>query len=110
MSLYGARWRHAGTRQCSTAFMTLSRMSPTSLKITHQQLEAGAALSLREVLVMEYRLSQACMRGHDFYEGVRAVLVDKDQSPRWSPPTLEEVTQQSVDQCFSSLGEKDLTF
>ncbi|XP_056294064.1 3-hydroxyisobutyryl-CoA hydrolase, mitochondrial isoform X1 [Pseudoliparis swirei] len=88
----------------------LSRMSPTSLKITHQQLEAGATLSLREVLVMEYRLSQACMRGRDFYEGVRAVLVDKDQSPKWSPPTLEEVTQQSVDQCFSSLGEKDLTF
>ncbi|KAM8854986.1 3-hydroxyisobutyryl-CoA hydrolase, mitochondrial [Spinachia spinachia] len=89
---------------------TLSRMSPTSLKITHKQLQAGASLSLQDVLVMEYRLSQACMRGHDFYEGVRAVLVDKDQSPKWSPSTLEEVSEQSVDQCFSSLGERDLTF
>ncbi|XP_040057849.1 3-hydroxyisobutyryl-CoA hydrolase, mitochondrial isoform X1 [Gasterosteus aculeatus] len=89
---------------------TLSRMSPTSLKITHKQLQAGATLSLQDVLVMEYRLSQACMRGHDFYEGVRAVLVDKDQSPKWSPSTLEEVSEQSVDQCFSSLGEKDLRF
>ncbi|KAF6738704.1 3-hydroxyisobutyryl-CoA hydrolase, mitochondrial [Oryzias melastigma] len=87
----------------------LSKMSPTSLKITYRQLQAGAALSLQDVLVMEYRLSQACMRGCDFYEGVRAVLVDKDQSPKWNPSTLEEVSEQSVDECFSSLGEKDLT-
>uniref|UniRef100_A0A8C4I8F9 3-hydroxyisobutyryl-CoA hydrolase n=1 Tax=Dicentrarchus labrax TaxID=13489 RepID=A0A8C4I8F9_DICLA len=89
---------------------TLARMSPTSLKITFKQLQAGAALSLPDVLVMEYRLSQACMRGCDFYEGVRAVLVDKDQSPKWNPSTLEELSDQTVEQCFSSLGEKDLTF
>ncbi|KAM9347050.1 3-hydroxyisobutyryl-CoA hydrolase, mitochondrial [Symphorus nematophorus] len=89
---------------------TLSKMSPTSLKITYKQLQEGATLSLPDVLVMEYRLSQACMRGCDFYEGVRAVLVDKDQSPKWNPSTLEEVSDQTVEQCFSSLGEKDLTF
>uniref|UniRef100_A0A669ELJ7 3-hydroxyisobutyryl-CoA hydrolase n=1 Tax=Oreochromis niloticus TaxID=8128 RepID=A0A669ELJ7_ORENI len=88
---------------------TLSKMSPTSLKITLKQLQAGASLSLQDVLVMEYRLSQACMRGYDFYEGVRAVLVDKDQNPKWNPSTLEEVSDQMVEQCFSSLGEKDLT-
>ncbi|XP_033473419.1 3-hydroxyisobutyryl-CoA hydrolase, mitochondrial [Epinephelus lanceolatus] len=88
---------------------TLSKMSPTSLKITYRQLQAGATLSLQDVLVMEYRLSQACMRGCDFYEGVRAVLVDKDQNPKWNPSTLEEVSEQAVEQCFSSLGEKDLT-
>uniref|UniRef100_A0A674MG51 3-hydroxyisobutyryl-CoA hydrolase n=1 Tax=Takifugu rubripes TaxID=31033 RepID=A0A674MG51_TAKRU len=89
---------------------TLSKMSPTSMKITFRQLQAGATLSLSEVLVMEYRLSQACMRGCDFYEGVRAVLIDKDQSPKWNPPTLEEVSHQMVEQSFSSLGHKDLTF
>lgn len=89
---------------------TLSKMSPMSMKITYKQLQAGAALSLADVLVMEYRLSQACMRGCDFYEGVRAVLVDKDHSPKWNPSTLEQVSDHSVDQCFSSLGEKDLTF
>ncbi|XP_031613224.1 3-hydroxyisobutyryl-CoA hydrolase, mitochondrial isoform X1 [Oreochromis aureus] len=88
---------------------TLSKMSPTSLKITLKQLQAGASLSLQDVLVMEYRLSQACMRGYDFYEGVRAVLVDKDQNPKWNPSTLEEVSDQMVEHCFSSLGEKDLT-
>lgn len=87
---------------------TLSRMSPTSLKMTFRQLQLGGALSLKDVLIMEYRLSQACMRGHDFYEGVRAVLVDKDQSPRWSPSSLDQVSDQNLDSCFSSLGPKDL--
>lgn len=87
---------------------TLSRMSPTSLKMTFKQLQLGGALSLKDVLVMEYRLSQACMRGHDFYEGVRAVLVDKDQSPRWSPSSLDQVSDQDLASCFSSLGPKDL--
>ncbi|KAM3607180.1 uncharacterized protein V6R79_002950 [Siganus canaliculatus] len=88
---------------------TLSKMSPTSLKITYEQLKRGSTLSLPDVLVMEYRLTQACMKGSDFYEGVRAVLVDKDQSPKWRPATLEEVTDEAVEQCFSSLGDKDLT-
>uniref|UniRef100_A0A665W4R5 3-hydroxyisobutyryl-CoA hydrolase n=1 Tax=Echeneis naucrates TaxID=173247 RepID=A0A665W4R5_ECHNA len=88
---------------------TLSKMSPTSLKITYKQQQAGASLSLQDVLVMEYRLTQACMKGCDFYEGVRAVLVDKDQNPVWNPSRLEEVSDQRVDQCFLSLGEKDLT-
>uniref|UniRef100_A0A3Q3D7Y0 3-hydroxyisobutyryl-CoA hydrolase n=1 Tax=Hippocampus comes TaxID=109280 RepID=A0A3Q3D7Y0_HIPCM len=87
---------------------TLSKMSPTSLKLTFKQLQLGATLSLRDVLVIEYRLSQACMRGRDFYEGVRAVLVDKDQNPKWEPPTLEEVPDASVERCFSSLGDTDL--
>ncbi|CDQ57297.1 unnamed protein product [Oncorhynchus mykiss] len=88
---------------------TLAKMSPTSLKITFKQLQAGGTMSLQEVLVMEYRLSQACMvKGGDFYEGVRAVLVDKDHSPKWSPSTLNEVSEQSVEDCFSSLGDRDL--
>ncbi|XP_023670616.1 3-hydroxyisobutyryl-CoA hydrolase, mitochondrial [Paramormyrops kingsleyae] len=87
---------------------TLCKMSPTSLKITFRQLQTGAALSLQEVLVMEYRLSQACMKGNDFYEGVRAVLVDRDQSPRWQPASLEGVTEQFLEGCFAPLGEHDL--
>nr|XP_046218700.1 3-hydroxyisobutyryl-CoA hydrolase, mitochondrial-like [Oncorhynchus gorbuscha] len=88
---------------------TLAKMSPTSLKITFKQLQAGGTMTLQEVLVMEYRLSQACMvKGSDFYEGVRAVLVDKDHSPKWSPSTLKEVSEQSVEDCFSSLGDRDL--
>lgn len=87
---------------------TLSKMSPTSLKLTFRQLQAGASLSLQEVLQMEYRLTQACMRGNDFYEGVRAVLIDKDHSPKWSPSSLQEVTDDSVEHSFSPMGDKDL--
>uniref|UniRef100_A0A8C2JH48 3-hydroxyisobutyryl-CoA hydrolase n=1 Tax=Cyprinus carpio TaxID=7962 RepID=A0A8C2JH48_CYPCA len=71
---------------------TLAKMSPTSLKLTFRQIQEGERMSLQEVLVMEYRLSQACMRGNDFYEGVRAVLIDKDQSPKWKPSTLSGVS------------------
>lgn len=87
---------------------TLAKMSPTSLKLTFRQIEEGARMSMQEVFMMEYRLSQACMNGHDFYEGVRAVLIDKDQSPKWKPSTLAGVSEQFVDKCFSSLGERDL--
>ncbi|XP_075464486.1 3-hydroxyisobutyryl-CoA hydrolase, mitochondrial [Ascaphus truei] len=86
----------------------LTKMSPTSLKITFRQLNEGSSMTLQEVLTMEYRLSQACMRGHDFYEGVRAVLIDRDQSPKWKPERLEEVTDDYLDNCFKSLGSSDL--
>ncbi|XP_062862481.1 3-hydroxyisobutyryl-CoA hydrolase, mitochondrial [Trichomycterus rosablanca] len=88
---------------------TLMKMSPTSLKLTFRQLQLGAKLSLQDVLVMEYRLSQACMRGHDFYEGVRAVIIDKDNRPEWKPSTLAGVTEQALEESFTSLGDKDLT-
>ncbi|XP_046902744.1 3-hydroxyisobutyryl-CoA hydrolase, mitochondrial isoform X2 [Hypomesus transpacificus] len=54
-----------------------------------------------------FALKQA-ERGQDFYEGVRAVLINKDQNPKWNPSTLEEVSVQDVDECFSSLGDQDL--
>ncbi|KAG9271727.1 3-hydroxyisobutyryl-CoA hydrolase, mitochondrial isoform X1 [Astyanax mexicanus] len=88
----------------------LSKMSPTSLKLTFRQQQAGATMTLQEVFVMEYRLTQACMRGHDFYEGVRAVIIDKDQNPKWKPPTLAEVTEEFMEESFRSLGERDLVF
>jgi enoyl-CoA hydratase len=71
--------------------------SPTSLKISLELMRRGRqASSLAEVLLMEYRLSQACMAGHDYYEGIRAVLVDKDHAPKWKPATLEAVGEDIV--------------
>ncbi|XP_046580141.1 3-hydroxyisobutyryl-CoA hydrolase, mitochondrial-like [Haliotis rubra] len=81
----------------------LKKMSPTSMKITLRQLREGAAMTLQQVLNMEYRLSQRCLEDKDFYEGVRAVLVDKDNSPVWNPASIQEVSQEKVDWYFSPL-------
>ncbi|XP_076455950.1 3-hydroxyisobutyryl-CoA hydrolase, mitochondrial-like isoform X2 [Babylonia areolata] len=82
----------------------LKKMSPTSLKVTLKQLQTGETLSLAEVLQMEYRLSQRCLEDNDFFEGVRAVLVDKDQNPKWQPDRLEGVTAEKLDHYFSPLA------
>jgi enoyl-CoA hydratase len=58
----------------------------------------------------EFRIVSRVMRGHDFYEGVRAVIIDKDQSPRWQPPALEAVSAAVVEQYFAPLAsELELT-
>ncbi|HVH80137.1 MAG TPA: enoyl-CoA hydratase/isomerase family protein [Stellaceae bacterium] len=84
--------------------------SPTSLRITLRQLIVGQDYDLEGALRLEYRITQHCMAAHDFYEGIRAVLVDKDQKPRWQPPHLAEVDERLVDGYFASLGESELTF
>ncbi|MFQ5773899.1 MAG: enoyl-CoA hydratase/isomerase family protein [Kiloniellaceae bacterium] len=89
---------------------TLRTRSPTSLKITFEQVRRGAKLGFDEAMIMEYRLSQACMAGHDFYEGIRAVVVDKDNAPAWNPATLGAVAPGLVEAHFRPLGARDLTF
>jgi len=84
--------------------------SPTSLKITLRQLTIGRAYDLDAALSLEYRLTQHVMAGHDFYEGVRATLIDKDQQPRWQPATLAEVTEDMVDAYFAPIGNRELRF
>jgi enoyl-CoA hydratase len=84
--------------------------SPTSLKITLRQLITGRGFDLKEALKLEYRLTQHVMAAHDFYEGIRAVLVDKDQQPRWQPASLAQVDDAMVNGYFASLGDGELRF
>ena len=95
---------------CKKTLSTLHRMSPTSLKVTLEGLKRGKSLpSIKEVLEMEYRMAQAFMRdGSDFYEGVRAQLVDKDKNPQWNPKTLAEVSNETVETYFQHLGDNEL--
>lgn len=88
--------------------VTLSTMSPTSMKVTFRQLQEGAKMKFSEVFTMEYRLTQRFMAGHDFHEGCRAILIDKDRKPVWDPPTLEGITDKAVDKYFSPLPSGDL--
>mmetsp|Transcript_22490 Transcript_22490/g.36326 ORF Transcript_22490/g.36326 Transcript_22490/m.36326 type:complete len:389 (-) Transcript_22490:131-1297(-) len=83
----------------------LSKMSPTSLKLSLEGLKRGAnCKSIGEDLQMEYRMAKACMRpGSDFFEGTRAVLIDKDHSPNWNPSTLEEVTDELIEEFFAPI-------
>lgn len=70
--------------------------SPTSIRITLKHLADSHGQSLKSVLENEYRLACACLRGHDFKEGVRAMLIEKDRQPHWQPATLAEVTTEMV--------------
>lgn len=86
----------------------MKKMSPTSLKVVYKSLRDGAKLPLDECLKMEYRISQKFMEGHDFFEGVRALLVDKDKNAKWQPATVSEVSNEAVERYFSKLGSKEL--
>ncbi len=87
---------------------TMNSLSPSSLKIALKQIRRGTKMNFAEVMTMEYRLSQACLNRPDFYEGVRAALIDKDRQPRWQPATVKDVPDAEIDACFQSLGAQDL--
>ncbi len=82
--------------------------SPTSLKITMKQILEAKDMNLEDELIMEYRMVQKCQTSGDFYEGVRAMLVDKDKKPQWQPSSLSKVDDIWVNHFFESLKDKDL--
>ncbi|HEX3667200.1 MAG TPA: enoyl-CoA hydratase/isomerase family protein [Rhizomicrobium sp.] len=90
------------------AATTIRTKSPISLKVTFRQLRDGRSLSFDDCLRMEFRMVNRVMAGHDFFEGVRAAIIDKDNEPAWSPETLPEVSEPAVDAYFAPLGEKEL--
>ncbi|MFF1738403.1 enoyl-CoA hydratase/isomerase family protein [Streptomyces mirabilis] len=88
---------------------TLLTKSPTSLKVTLAALRRARRLGpLENVLDQEYRVSCAALTAPDLVEGIRAQVIDKDRSPRWTPPTLAEVTDADVERFFTPLGEREL--
>jgi len=78
--------------------------SPQALKVSLRQMRTGAGLArFEDDMIMEYRLGGRTVRTHDFQEGVRAVIVDKDNTPRWRPATLKGVTEADLDALFAPL-------
>jgi enoyl-CoA hydratase len=91
------------------AAAVLRRSSPTSLKVALRSLrEAAADPDLHSALTRDLRIAARCLAGHDFPEGIRAQVIDKDRDPRWRPATLAEVTADDVDAYFAPLGDRDL--
>ncbi len=87
---------------------SLKTKSPTSLKVAFRQIREGKDLSFEDCMRLEFRLTNRFMRGHDFYEGVRAVIVEKDNAPKWKPATLQGVDKTAVDAYFAPLPDGDL--
>ena len=79
---------------------TIRSRSPTSLELTFHALRRARTMSFADCMVMEYRLLCRILEGHDFYEGVRAAIVDKDRRPRWQPAELDELEVLDIDAHF----------
>jgi enoyl-CoA hydratase len=101
----------AGRNWAEGVLHDLGGCSPTSLKVTYRHVRLARQLDLAATLAQDYRLACRFMANHDFYEGVRAALIDRDQSPKWHPGRLADVSEASIDACFAPLdgGELQLT-
>jgi len=92
----------------ATVAATIRTKSPLSLKLALAQVRRGREWSFEECMRCEFRIVSRIVYGHDFYEGVRAVIVDKDNAPHWNPATLDEVADAEVERHFSALGADEL--
>ncbi|HEY8189590.1 MAG TPA: enoyl-CoA hydratase/isomerase family protein [Micavibrio sp.] len=73
---------------------------PTSVKLAHAYYDKMAGQDFDTVTAMDYRLAMHCMLGHEFYEGIRAALIDKDRSPKWNPARIEDVSDDVIANYF----------
>jgi len=87
---------------------TIRAKSPTSTKLAFRQIRNGARLSFDDCMRMEFRMVSRVIAGHDFYEGVRATIIDKDGAPNWRPGALADVRDQDIDAYFAPLADKEL--
>ncbi len=87
---------------------TIRTKSPTATKLAFRQIRNGKSLSFDDCMRMEFRMVNRVIAGHEFYEGVRATIIDKDGAPHWDPAQLSDVSDADIDAYFAPLGEKEL--
>ncbi len=93
-----------GGEWAASQLEVLKTKSPQTLKVAFRQLEAGSRMTdFADEMAMEYRIGARVVQRHDFLEGVRAVIVEKDNAPKWDPATLEGVTPAILDEIFAPL-------
>ena len=90
----------------STTAALIRTKSPTSLKIVLEQMRRGSTLDFTQCMRTEFRIVSHVVHGHDLYEGIRAVIIDKDQAPSWQPPTLEAVSAAELERHFAPLASE----
>lgn len=87
---------------------TIRSKSPTATKLAFRQIREGRNLDFDDCMRMEFRMVNRVVAGKDFYEGVRATIIDKDQAPKWQPARLEDVSDKDIDAYFAPLGDREL--
>ena len=95
-----------GAPEWAATAATIRTKSPTSLKLALAQVRRGRDWSFEQCMQAEMRIVSRIVYDHDFYEGVRAVIVDKDNAPRWQPATLADVADAEVERHFAPLDEE----
>ena len=106
-----AALRRDGSELAQATLKVLGENSPRGMVVTLKLLRlARIASSLEECLVREYRAALEVFASDDFREGVRAAVIDKDRSPKWSPPRIEDVTPDMVAPYFAEIGADELKF
>ncbi|MBT9444292.1 MAG: enoyl-CoA hydratase/isomerase family protein [Hyphomonadaceae bacterium] len=102
--IFAALARDSANPWCVLQLETLKTKSPQTLKVALRQIREGAkCATFADNMRMEYRIGARVVGRHDFLEGVRAVIVDKDNAPIWNPATLEGVTDTMLDEIFAPL-------
>jgi enoyl-CoA hydratase len=99
-----------GSEFAARALEAMGQKSPTSEAIALRQMKLGHDLSFEAAMGIEFRIVSRICRGHDFYEGVRATIVDKDNRPNWRPSPGEPMPAEAIDAYFAPLGADELTF
>ena len=84
------------------------RKSPTSLRVAFRQIREGRGLSMDDCMRMEFRILHRMLVGHDFYEGIRAAIIEKGSTPHWAPDRLQDIDSAAIDAYFATLAEEEL--
>ena len=99
-----------GTDWAKKTHATMLEKSPTSLIITYRQLTQYGDLDFEAAMKVEYRMAIRCNFSHEFYEGIRAQIIDKDRQPKWRPARLEDVGQDLIESYFQAPASGDMMF
>ena len=97
----GSEWTHETAK-------TIRTKSPTSTKLAFRQIREGKKISFDDCMRMEFRMVNRVVSGQDFYEGVRATIIDKDNAPKWKPAAIADVSDAEIAAYFAPLGTREL--
>jgi len=96
-----------GDQWAKTTLDAIRASCPLSLAATFAAIRSAGGKELETCLAVEYRFSHKALLGSEFYEGVRAAVIDKDRAPKWRPATLEEITPEMAAAALAPIGDRE---